>query len=167
MDVDTLIARQEITDVIKRLVRGTDRLDAELIASCYHPDGIDDHNAFRGSGVAFAAWVCEVLPHFVATHHFVADPYIRVIGAAADVDTYCEAHHVGVDTDLVLGLRYVDRFERRRGEWRILRRVCAFDWTYTVELVPERRMAFGPDFTLGRRDRDDISYHGVGTPSPG
>jgi len=28
-------------------------------------------------------------------------------------------------------------------------------------------MAFGPDFTLGRRDRDDISYHGVGTPSPG
>jgi len=163
MGLDEVIARQEITDVIKRLVRGTDRLDAELIASCYHPDGMDDHNAFRGSGTAFAAWVCQVLPHFVATHHFVADPYIRLHGDAADVDTYCEAHHVGEASDLVLGLRYVDRFERRHGEWRVLQRVCAFDWTYTVEFDQSRQMAFGPGFTRGRRDRQDVWYQGVGT----
>ena len=39
MTVDELLAREEIGDVIKRLARGTDRLDAELIESCYHPDG--------------------------------------------------------------------------------------------------------------------------------
>lgn len=161
MDVEELSAREEIRDVIKRLARGTDRLDAELIASCYHPDGFDDHNSFRGSPTEFAAWVCQVLPHFTATHHLVGDPLIRRDGDVAQVDTYCVAHHVGTDTDLVLGLRYVDRFERRDGRWLIARRVCVFDWTYTVQFDPERSFAFGPDFTVGRRDRDDLAVRGV------
>lgn len=161
MTLDDLLAREQIKDVIKRLARGTDRLDEELMASCYHPDGFDDHNSFRGSGTEFARWVCEVLPHFEATHHFIADPYIRVDGDMAQVDTYCEAHHVGVDTDLVLGLRYVDRFERRDDRWLIAKRVCAFDWTYTVPFDPAAGFTFEADFTVGRRDRTDITYTGV------
>ncbi len=161
MNVEELIARQEITDVVKRLARGTDRLDEELMASCYHPDGFDDHNSFRGSGTEFARWVCEVLPHFRATHHFIADPSIRLDGDTAQVDTYCEAHHVGDDTDMVLGLRYVDRFEQRDGTWLIAKRVCAFDWTYTIPFDPDKRFVFGADFTVGSRDRTDITYRGV------
>jgi hypothetical protein len=161
MDLDELIARQEITDVVKRLARGTDRLDRELMAACYHPDGYDDHNSFRGSGTEFADWVCEVLPHFTATHHFIADPCVRLDGDVAQVDTYCIAHHVRDDSDMVLALRYVDRFERRDGHWLIARRVCAFDWTYTVPFDPAGRFVFEPDFTVGRRDRDDITYRGV------
>lgn len=161
MTLDDLIAREEIKDVIKRLARGTDRLDEELMASCYHPDGFDDHNSFRGTGAEFARWVCEVLPHFEATHHVVADPYIRLAGDVAQVDTYCEAHHVGRGSDLVLGLRYVDRFERRDGTWLIARRVCAFDWSYTVAFDPDARFPFAADFTVGRRDRSDITYTGV------
>ena len=42
LTTDDLLARAEITDVIQRLARGTDRLDQELMASCYHPDGFDD-----------------------------------------------------------------------------------------------------------------------------
>lgn len=161
MDLDELIAREEIRDVVKRLARGTDRLDEELMASCYHPDGFDDHNSFRGSGTDFAKWVCEVLPHFDATHHFIADPYIRIDGDVAQVDTYCEAHHVRADSDMVLALRYVDRFERRDGRWLIAKRVCAFDWTYTVPIDDTARFRFEPDFTVGRRDRTDITYTGV------
>lgn len=161
LTTDDLLARAEITDVIKRLARGTDRLDEQLMASCYHPDGFDDHNSFRGSGTEFARWVCEVLPHFVATHHFIADPYIRVEGDVAQCDTYCEAHHVGNDSDMVMGLRYVDRFEKRDGAWLIAKRVCAFDWCYTIPFDPEIGFRFGPDFTVGHRDRTDIAYRGV------
>ena len=161
--VDELLAREEITDVIKRLARGTDRLDEAMMASCYHPDGFDDHNSFRGSGTEFAKWVCEVLPHFQATMHFVGPPNIRLEGNGdvAQVDTYCVAHHVGEDSDMVLGLRYVDRFERRGATWLIAKRVCAFDWTYTVPYDPEQRFQFGDDFTVGARDRSDITYTGV------
>ena len=160
MDVDELIAEAEITDVVKRLARGTDRLDEALMASCYHPDGFDDHNSFRGSGTEFARWVCEVLPHFVATHHVVADPYIRIDDDVAAVDTYCTAHHVGADSDMILGLRYVDRFERRDGRWLIAKRVCAFDWTYTVPITD--KWSFEEHFTVGSRDRTDITYRGFG-----
>lgn len=175
--IDELLAREEIADVIKRLARGTDRLDEELIASCYHPDGFDDHNAFRGNGAEFATWVITVLPHFSATMHFIGPPNISVDldAGVAQADTYCVAHHIqpgdgdgdgdGQDSspgsDMVLGLRYVDRFERRDGTWLIAKRVCAFDWTYTVPIGQTNRYVFDADYTLGHRDRTDITYTGV------
>lgn len=161
LTLEALSDRQRIGDVVKRLARGTDRLDRALMILCYHPDGFDDHNAFRGSAPEFADWVCEVLAMYVATHHVVADPLIRLDGDVAHVDTYCEAHHVGVDSDMVLGLRYLDRFERRAGEWRIARRVCAFDWTYTVPFDPAHRIPFHDDYTVGRRDGGDPGYRDV------
>ncbi len=159
--VDDLLAREEIADVIKRLARGTDRLDEELMASCYHPDGFDDHNAFRGGGGEFARWVMGALAHFNATMHFTGPPLVRLDGDRAQVDTYCIAHHLTDHTDMVMGLRYVDRFERRDGRWLIARRVCAFDWTYTVPIDDAARWRFGEDFTVGRRDRSDITYRDV------
>ena len=193
---EDLVARAEITDVIMDLARGTDRLDEELMAGCYHPDGFDDHNAFRGSGTEFARWVMEVLPHFEATMHFVGPPRIRrdpYDPDVAHVDTYCEAHHVsrpdaaGNQTDMVLGLRYVDRFERRasfsaesvhsaesasnEGRWLIAKRVCAFDWSSTVTTNASDRYHFEPDFTIGRRfgdgDQTDITYLHTKQPASG
>jgi len=64
----------------------------------------------------------------------------------------------GQQTDMVLGLRYVDRFERRSGAWRIAARVCAFDWTVTVPFDPARGFRFETGWTLGARDRTDITY---------
>jgi hypothetical protein len=167
MTLDELLAREEIADVVKRLARGTDRLDAELIESCYHVDGFDDHNVFRGSGAEFAKWVLDTLDVFDATMHFVGSPYIRLDGDVAQVDTYCVAHHIGKPdeggnaTDMVLGLRYVDRFEKRDGTWLIAKRVCAFDWVYRVPFNASDRSWFAEDFTVGVRDHADITYRGV------
>jgi hypothetical protein len=164
LNVDELLAREEIHDVIKRLARGTDRLDAELIASCYHPDGYDDHNVFRGWGTDFAQWVLDTLAVFDATMHFVGSPYIRLDGDVAQVDTYCVAHHLskpddgGQADDMVLGLRYVDRFEQREGTWLIAKRVCSFDWVCRVPFNASDRSWFAEDFTVGARDRTDITY---------
>jgi len=161
LTLDDLIAREEIGDVIRRLARGTDRLDEELMASCYHSDGFDDHNAFRGTGTEFARWVVTALPHFVTTMHFVGQPLIRLEGETAHADTYCVAHHLTDTSDMILGLRYVDRFERRDGVWLIAKRVCAFDWTYTVPIDAATRWPFADDFTVGARDRSDVTYRGV------
>lgn len=164
LTLEDLVAREEISDIVKRLARGTDRLDEELIAACYHPDGTDDHNVFRGTGAEFARWVVETLPHFEATMHFTGSPHIRVAGDVARVDTYCIAHHIsrpdddGRQSDMVLALRYVDRFERREGEWRVAERVCAFDWTCTIPFDPATGFRFEPDWNLGVRDRTDPSY---------
>ena len=62
---------------------------------------------------------------------------------------------------MILGLRYVDRFERRDGTWLIAKRVCAFDWTYTVPYDPAKTFMFEADFTVGHRDRSDITYTAI------
>jgi SnoaL-like domain len=160
--LQALLDKDEITQVVQDLARGTDRLDGELIASCYHPDGFDDHNSFRGGPQEFAKWVLEVLPHFAATHHFLGQSRIELDGDRAYVETYCSAHHVahpdavGHLQDMRMGLRYCDRFERRDGTWLIAKRVCAFDWAYYVD--SDRQWTFDPDFTVGSRSRDDITY---------
>jgi hypothetical protein len=174
--LDELLDKRAIHEVVMLLARGTDRLDAELIRSCYHPDGFDDHNSFRGSPADFADWVLQVLAHFAMTMHFLGSSLIDLEPSgdpdapctSARAETYCVAHHIfrpedpGGERDLVIGLRYVDRFERRPqpdgtlGRWLIAHRVCAFDWTYTVPITD--KWAFEEHFTLGARDRSDITY---------
>ncbi len=166
--LEALVAKDAITAVVHRVARGTDRLDHELIVSGYWPDGFDDHNSFRGGPVEFADWVLQVLPHFAATHHFLGQCTIDLAldDAAAHVETYCSAHHVGKPdergtvSDMRMGLRYIDRFERRGDEWRIAKRVCAFDWAYWVESA--KPWPFPDDFTVGHRNHDDITYRRLG-----
>ena len=98
--------------------------------------------------------------------HFIGSPAVHLDGdpatsTTAHCDTYCVAHHISAKTDMMLGLRYVDRFEKRAGGWLIAKRVCAFDWTYTIPYDPAQKFVFGDDFTVGHRDRTDITYTGV------
>ncbi|MBM3672399.1 MAG: hypothetical protein FJW86_09525 [Actinobacteria bacterium] len=56
MDVDELVAQQEIRDVLIRYTRGIDRMDGELVRSCYWPGAHDDHGAFQGPVEDFVEW---------------------------------------------------------------------------------------------------------------
>ena len=53
-----------------------------------------------------------------------------------------------------MGIRYVDRFERRAGEWRIARRELRWEWVRTDRLEP-----LDPGWTHGRIDRSDPVHH--------
>ena len=165
VSVEDLLAREEIHDVLKRYVRAVDRADADLMVSCYHDDGVDDHGMFRGPAREFAEFVCgERSKRYEATHHFIGSPNIHLEGESAFVDTYCIAHQISVPDeagqrfDYTIGLRYVDRFERRAGRWLIAHRTAVFDWTYTVAIDEERARSFGTDWALGSRDRHDPWY---------
>ncbi|MDJ0850270.1 MAG: nuclear transport factor 2 family protein [Myxococcota bacterium] len=158
-----LVAKEEIRSVLMRLARGTDRRDPELIRSCYHPDGFDDHGAFQGSPAEFAEWVPKTLALFASTQHVLGNVSIELEGDVARSETYCTAHHVfppedpGGPRDAIMGLRYLDRFERRPGSpWLIARRVCAYDYTYIVPI--SESWPLDPPFIVGRPDRDDPSY---------
>jgi SnoaL-like domain len=162
MSLDDLVAREQIREVLARYTRGIDRRDRELVLSCYHSGAHDDHGAFRGTAEEFVDWVEDVLSYFSSTMHFLGQQLIEVDGDAAHAETYCVAYHrrAAVDgepaSDLVLGLRYCDRLERRHAEWRIADRVCAFDWSRHDLVTAEWELP--PGAGRGRRDRDDPSY---------
>ena len=68
------------------------------------------------------------------------------------------------DRDNIVALRYIDDLERRSDEWRILRRVRAYEWTRTDAVADGWSLPV--TFLLGRLDSDDIVYLPV-LPTPG
>lgn len=157
--IETLIARQHIADVIYRYARGIDRLDMPLVLACYHAGAYDDHGSFAGTAEEFVAWAEPFLRRWTATMHFMGNMLIEIDGAVARAETYAVAYHRREDADGngkddVLGIRYVDRFERRDGVWKIAHRVVATEWR-RVDAVSGAR-GRGAVGVWGRRDGHDV-----------
>jgi hypothetical protein len=156
----SLLSHHEISSALLRYCRGIDRLDLELVRSCYWPDATDSHGGFSGTRDEFIAWVGKLLARFESTMHFVGNVLIEVAGDAAVAETYAIAFHRSRDArpnlNLIVGVRYVDRFERRGGDWRIARRVCVTEWS-RVDDAPGR-FPIAPGHVTGRRDRSDVLY---------
>jgi hypothetical protein len=154
-----LADKQAIYEVILRYCRGIDRLDMELVRSCYHPGAIDHHTNFEGDVDEFVVWVEEALRRLAGTMHLVGNHLVELDGAAARSETYCTAFHwadPGSSIDNVTtGMRYVDTFERRDGEWRIAERFALREW---IRMEPNQRGADPLEGPTGTRDRSDPVY---------
>ncbi len=105
-----LIARQEIADVIYRYARGIDRLDFDLVRSCYHSDAYDDHGAFAGNVDEFIEAAGVFLQRWTATQHFMGNMLIEIDGDFARAETYAVAYHRledehGNGKDDIMGIR--------------------------------------------------------------
>jgi hypothetical protein len=126
----------EIRQVLAKYCRGVDRRDWDLLRSVYHPDGTDNHGPFNGLGSAFADYLAESLRDCKLTgHHQMTNIYIELDGDKARVESYYLVMHPLIDPEtgeealLQSGGRYLDRFERRAGVWKIAERICTVDWS--------------------------------------
>ena len=133
MDIATLLARAEITDVLTRYVHGADRTDWQLVRDCYHHDATDDHGLYAGGVDGLIAFLQGLAATLTSTSHLLGTPRIEVDGDAARAETYClgwyeRAGSDGASWSIAQGLRYLDRFECRAGRWAIAQRVVVLDW---------------------------------------
>jgi len=159
---------QAVRDVLARYWRGIDRRDRALVASAYHPGAYDDHGYYKGPVDGFIASLEPgVYAYFENTQHFAGQIDVEITGdGRARAESYAEAHHIrrepdGTRRDLVYGLRYVDRFERRDGIWRIAHRVCTWDWHRVDEGVG---LPLPPSYFRGCHSHDDpVFAHPVGS----
>lgn len=129
--LDILLARATIQDLLARYSRGLDRCDRELLKSLFWPDG--RNSLFDGSIDELAEYAMTALRTMERTMHLLGNCVIDFDDADhARSETYIVAWHdikgdLG-DKHLVAGGRYLDRFERRSGEWRFLERTFVADW---------------------------------------
>lgn len=158
--VAALLDRREIEDVILRYCRGIDRLDLELVRSCYWPDATDSHGGFSGTRDEFVAWVEKLLARFESTSHFLGNLLVELAGEAAVAESYAIAFHRSPEPkaslNLMIGVRYVDRFEKRGSEWRIARRVCVTEWSRVDDVAG--RFPIAPGHRRGARGKGDVLY---------
>ena len=152
-DIEDLINRRDIYAVLTRYSRALDRCDVELMKSVYWPDGTDSHGVFDGNAAEFAEFIVrEIQNWFEVTMHAIMNVHMEIKGDHAATETYLFAYHKvraekadsifgsrymqmfkgqGLDPahhHFYYGGRYLDYFERRNGEWRILRRQVIMDW---------------------------------------
>jgi hypothetical protein len=159
--LDDLLAKQAIHEVVLRYCRGVDRMDEDLVRSCYHADATDTHGSFHGTVEEYLAWSFRLLGRYDATMHLVANHLATVTGPAAVAETYGVAHHRSTDPDpkrnLTVGFRYLDRFERRDGgPWLIARRIATTEWVTAASEAT--RWPIPTEGALGRRGADDPLY---------
>lgn len=164
--LDQLNSRAEITEVVLRYVRAIDRCDEDLLASCFHADAHHRHGSFDGSSADFCTLAMAVCRAVEATHHQLGPVSIELADETAFVETYFTSHHrFGAVPppggqpyeDRFMGGRYVDRFERRGGVWKIAERQGINEWL-RYEPSSDRGFWSGPAGQRGRRDRSDPVY---------
>ena len=132
-----LLAKDAICDAILRFARGADSSDLDLMRSAYWPDATDDHGNFSGNALEFTEFAIEVLKRFRVTMHFITNTAITFPAAGqAHAESYFYAYHEhlpdpgsGAAMVTLVGGRYIDRFEERNGEWRILARAVTMEWS--------------------------------------
>lgn len=136
---DQAAIERAITRVLLRYARSVDRRDYDGISACYWPDAIDDHGSFHGDAVAYVAWLRKVMPNVERSTHQFTNILIDVESPTrASSETYClnvnvfAASGERAETQTSSHFRYLDRFEKRGGEWRISGRRLETDW-YRVE----------------------------------
>jgi SnoaL-like domain len=160
--LDALLNRQDILDCLTRFSRGMDRFDRESFMSAFHPNATIAAGPFVGGPVELFEWSTKMHEEGqAATHHNLLNLTCEIDGDVAHTETYYL--FVGRnrdDTNWIAGGRYIDRLERRDGEWRIALRTNAIEWS---GLVPTMPIPFAdvPDvFVNGTpsRSKDDPSY---------
>lgn len=164
--------RESIRDCIYRYCRGIDRVDTDLLYSCYWPEAIDEHGNFATkSAKEFVDHVLPILGSMKQTKHVVTNILIDIQGSLAYVETYVWAYHCmrkadGTLYDHLASGRYIDEMEKRDDEWRIKHRNIVIDWSreFPDSLALDHGamgdIGYGKDkpFDTGLRKPDDISY---------
>jgi len=160
--LDEIEARQHITDVLYRYARGWDLLDEEMIRSCFFADAKHQHSSFKGLSHDFITYALPMVAKVHSTSHAISNVTIEIRGDAAVSDCYFLAHHrrqnaEGSDEeDYFLGGRYLDRFEKRDGVWKIARRRGLNSLERVVPRADRTFASAVPESFTGRKPDDPL-----------
>ncbi|MFD1191469.1 nuclear transport factor 2 family protein [Phenylobacterium conjunctum] len=167
--VQELLDREAIRDCLYRYCRGIDRAEEAALRSAYWPDGTDDHGPYKGSASGFVDWAMQTLPTIEQSVHQIHNVLITFREGGAAVESYFTAlqrqpGRGGAVVNLQMEGRYLDWFEKRGDEWRILNRTVVFDWIQEQSgPAPGKSAGRGP---VSGRWPDDPVYELVGQTPP-
>ena len=139
-ELQRLLDRQQIEDILTRYSRAVDRADIELLRSCYHDDATEDHGGvFSGSAKDYLAQIAPLLPRAGVLNHLVTNVLVEFKGpASAQVEayilTFARMKKDGEKFDTLTLARAVDRFDKRDGRWAISARRLCWEWNQDMPL---------------------------------
>jgi hypothetical protein len=154
-------ARQQISEVLHRYARGADRVDEAAMRSCFHADSTHQHGSFKGTSQDFVTNAMKIVSGLKSCTHMITNVSIDIVGDKAVSECYFLAHHRRTkktgdgEQDWFLKGRYVDRFEKRDGLWKITHRRGLHDFSRTFEPA---------DTSLDTVPLEQLSLHSTSDP---
>lgn len=133
--VQELLDKQAITEALMLYCRGVDRMDRASFEAAYWPDATDDHVKYVGGVQGVIDYTFAAVSRMRA-QHMMGNIFIEMRGPTRAVcESYVRAYHE-VDAnfgkqEMDIGARYLDIFEKRGEEWRILHRKVVIDFYRT------------------------------------
>jgi hypothetical protein len=160
--LDALLDRQDIYDCLTRMQRATDRFDRALFLSAFHEDAIIAAGPFVGSPAELFDWSSKLqaMAH-KSTLHGLLNHSCELDGDTAHTETYYLYIAANPDdTNILAAGRYIDRFDRRDGAWKLAARNTLIEWSILQPALDNPLNAVADILANGAiaRDRSDISY---------
>jgi hypothetical protein len=135
--IQRLLDRHAIVDLVYRYCRGVDRNDRTALERVYWPDSVDDHVHVKLAGPDYVEHVLKATTGMRTAHH-IGNMLVEFDSPTlARCESYFLALHEMPATNgaldfVALSARYLDRFEKRGDEWRIRERTLVFDFQQTL-----------------------------------
>ncbi|MFT3972104.1 MAG: nuclear transport factor 2 family protein [Amaricoccus sp.] len=172
-----LIDKDQIRDAMLRYCRGVDRRQWDLVRDAFFEDATDHHADFKGAIPDFISWIEPQHAQVAKSSHVLGNILIEFASdSVAVVESYfvvnlelgpeASGHRRQFVDDgskdapgrvkLDVHGRYVDRFEKRDGEWRVAKRQTVFDSQHSRPLLGN--VDENTQWALGRRDAEDAVF---------
>ncbi len=157
-EIRSVYDRQQISEALYTYCRAVDRIDRELGYSIWHDDAEVDYGdaIYRGTARGVIDYICDAQLKGIVHSHQITNIIIRFDGGRALSEAYVTSGmrtmHEGELMQITTRGRYLDRWSRRGGPWRIEKRVFINDFD---DVHIARSGSIPPRFTL---DRNDPSY---------
>ena len=167
----TLEDREAIRDVIAAYAHAIDRRRWVMMERLFHADAVFKFGLIEGDWRGFVEQARAVIDPCLATQHQLGQVQFGFEGAdVCHTETYMTAMHTippgyplaavfpdkGVIYSAIVAGRYVDRFEKRSGEWRIAQRTGLYDWR-EFRVVEGVDLSDTPEGAAGYHDERDPS----------
>ncbi|ADU00426.1 nuclear transport factor 2 family protein [Mycolicibacterium gilvum] len=156
-----LLDEHRLRALVHRYCRAVDRGDVEALRTLYHDDADDAHGDFSSGSVRdFIAGIAAARPYLRSMQHHVTTTNFAIAGNVAEGEIYMIATHTliadGRDVDVVVGGRYLDRYEKRDGTWKFVARAIVTDTAHVLD--PSTRDPVTRGTPLGSMGDDDPAH---------
>jgi SnoaL-like domain len=123
----------QLRKLVHTYCRAVDRGDFATLRELYHHDAVDAHGAIStGTVDEFLKTLEASRPHIRSMQHNVTTVNFVIDGNLAEGEIYTIATHTfsagDRDVDVIIGGRYLDKYEKRHDIWKIIERTIVTDW---------------------------------------
>jgi hypothetical protein len=134
-DVEEMLDEYALRKLVHGYCRAVDRGDFDTLRALYHADADDRHGSLSsGSVETFLRMLAETRPYIRSMQHHITTTNFALSGDVAEGEIYSIATHSFAakdgETEVIVGGRYLDKYEKRDGTWKFITRCIVTDWAH-------------------------------------